>query len=159
MPKKYQVIADRILNEIDELGVDHAWTFYDDVRFWNGTFQNCTWDHCKFKRTSFAHNTVFSDCRFVDCRFWAQHTYLGGPSRFERCVFSNCSFESIQFWKSSFVDCTISGKIVNVVFYGPKAPKELRSDFKRVDLSGTSLEDVDFRLGFNLKTVILPEQE
>lgn len=129
---------------------------YDDVRFWNCRFEDTTWEDCQFSRVSFANGTAFSRCTFVRCRFFKQHTYFGGPSTFTDCTFDDCMIENVQFFETAFERCTFTGKLTNVLFYGPEAPVELRSSFREVDLSGATLNLVGFEAGFDLSTTKLP---
>ena len=111
-----------------------------------------------FRRTSFAHGTSFSKCRFEKCRFERQHTYLGGPSRFENCEFLECRFENVQLWQAEFVGCRFTGEIRNLVLYGPDAAEDLRTVLRDVDFSGVSMEFMSFRMGIDLSTTKLPKE-
>ncbi len=152
----------RVTNQIirDEVVVDQSFArvIYDEVQFWNCRFESTAWTHCRFSRVSFANGTVFERCQFTKCRFFRQHTYFGGPSRFLNCRFEGCDIEDVQFFQSAFEHCSFSGKLTNVLFYGPLAPPELRSSFQNVDLSRASLTYVGFESGFDLSTTILPAE-
>lgn len=130
--------------------------FYEEVWFLRRHFRRCTWSDCRFRRTGFSCGTRFEGCRFEGCRFDRAHTYMGGPSLFRDCRFEGCVFENVQFWKSRFERCWFGGKLINVVFYGPEAPKGWQTELREVDFSAAEFEAVDFRCGIDLTTTRLP---
>ncbi len=159
MPRKYQRVTDEIFESVDVREKAFDRVFYEEVRWWGSRFTDCSWTDCKFRRTSFAEDTVFARCKFQSCRFWAQHTYLGGPSRFEDCQFIDCSFNDVQLWEADFVRCIFTGSFNNLVFYGPEelTPDGWQTILENVDLSGVNMELTDFRCGIDLSTTKMPE--
>ena len=129
---------------------------YEEVMFTNCHFKDCSWTDCRFRRTHFSRNTRFERCVFRKCAFDRAHTYMGGPSFFTDCRFEDCVLDSIQFWNSSFERCAFSGRLINVVFYGPASPGDWETRLHEVNFTAASFEDVDFRLGIDLSTTRLP---
>jgi uncharacterized protein YjbI with pentapeptide repeats len=157
MARKYERVTDKIFDNINASGQLFDRIFYEEIRWWRSRFSDCIWNECKFRRTSFSKETVFSRCTFQNCRFWAQHTYLGGPSRFEGCKFVDCSFKNVQLWNSKFVRCTFTGSFDNLIFYGPEAPLGWQTVLCDVDFCGVRMVDTDFRTGIDLSTTRMPE--
>jgi len=157
MSRAYQRITDTIFERLDLRDQLFDRVFYEGVRWWGSRFTDCKWNDCKFRRTSFSKATEFSKCKFEKCRFWAQHTYLGGPSRFQDCQFMDCRFENIQLWNTEFVRCTFTGSFYNLVFYGPDAPEGWQTVLCDVDFSGVQMDLTDFRTGIDLSTTRMPE--
>jgi len=127
---------------------------YDNIEISHSIFEDTTWTHCRFDRVLFASSNRFSSCRFTRCRFDKQHTYLGAV--FRDCVFEECEFRNIQFWGSKFEKCTFSGRLDNIVFYGPEASESWRTVLSEVDFSAARFEFVDFRCGIDLSTTRMP---
>lgn len=157
MPRAYQRVNQEIFSRLNLRGQYFDRVFYEEVRWWSSRFADCTWHDCKFRRTSFSNSTVFIGCSFQNCRFWAQHTYLGGPSRFEDCQFVDCSFKNVQLWETEFVRCTFTGSFDNLVFYGPEAPEGWQTVLQDVDFRGVQMIDTDFRSGIDLSTTRMGE--
>lgn len=157
MPRAYERVTDRIFERVEAQGQFFDRIFYEEVRWWRSSFVECTWNDCKFRRTSFSNGTEFIRCNFRGCRFWAQHTYLGGPTRFEDCEFSDVSLVNIQLWNTEFISCTFTGIFDNLIFYGPDAPDGLETVLRDVDLSGVRMEDTSFRTGIDLSSTRLPD--
>ena len=157
MSRAYQRVTDTIFERLDLRDQLFDRVFYEDVRWWGSRFTDCNWNDCKFRRTSFSKGTEFSRCKFEKCRFWAQHTYLGGPSRFEDCQFIECSFVNVQLWNTEFIKCRLTGVFQNLVFYGPEAPEGWQTVLRDVDLWGVRVGETDFRTGIDLSTTRLPD--
>ncbi len=158
MPMKYKQIRDKIIENESHKKEMFEWIFYDDVRIWSSLFIDCIFQNCKFTRTSFANDTIFSNCRFNNCRFYGQHTYLGGPSRFDNCDFIECKFKDVQFWDANFSKCTFTGTFKNIVFYGPEAPEGWSTILQDVDFKNVTMELTDFRTGIDLSSTKLPDK-
>jgi uncharacterized protein YjbI with pentapeptide repeats len=156
MPRKYERVTDQIFEKIELRNQVFDRVFYEEVRWWRSQFLDCTWNECKFRRISFANGTLFSGCTFKTCRFWAQHTYLGGPCRFQECQFIDCSFEDVQLWNTEFIRCVFTGVFHNLVFYGPEAPKGWQTLLQDVNFSGVRMELTDFRTGIDLSSTRMP---
>jgi len=150
-----QEIGNRFIRGVTE-GEQFKRVHYEEVQFLRRHFKRCTWSDCRFRRTSFRHGTRFEDCVFENCRFELAHTYIGGPSLFRNCQLNGCSFENVQFWKSSFEHCSFASKFINIVFYGPDAPKGWQTELRNVDFSQSVFDLVDFRCGIDLSTTRLP---
>jgi len=54
---------------------------------------------------------------------------------------------------SNFANCTFSGQIIDVNFYGKTAPKDWRTNFKDTDMSKSELIDVQFLNGLTKENV------
>jgi uncharacterized protein YjbI with pentapeptide repeats len=105
----------------------------------------CEWENCDLYRVGYYWGCRFYSCTFRNCTFRGQHTYLG--ALFKNCRFIDCDFKDVSFGRASLVDCSVSGNLTNIVFYGKEAPKDWRTKFKNVNLSDAKLIDTDFRMG------------
>ncbi|MGI9531154.1 pentapeptide repeat-containing protein [Lutimonas sp.] len=128
---------------------------YNDCVFHNCKFISITWNNCQFKNTYFLGGSVLDNCIFEDCKFIGQHTNLGGPTRYFQCKFINVNFKNNQFWDTIFENCIFTGTAENIVFYGPEAPEGWETKLINVDMTGLSLELVDFRCEIDLSTTKL----
>lgn len=128
--------------------------YYLECRFWGSHFVDCLWENCRFKRVKFANGVVFENCNFKNTCFETAHTWLTG--RFKDCSFENCIFAATSLGDVMFENCSFSGKFESMIFYGKKAPKNLRVVLKNVDFSGVKFKGTDFRMKVNLKTVVFP---
>ena len=149
-------IGNRLLRSVVE---DERFSrvFYEEVSFFKRRFRRCTWTDCRFRRCAFLSGTRFEDCAFAQCKFDRAHTYMGGPSFFVNCRFEGCLFENVQFWESEFERSSFpKSKFVNVVFYGPEAPKGWQTELREVDFTSAEFEFVDFRCGIDLSSTRFP---
>lgn len=125
---------------------------YKEQNFYAHIWARCTWENCDFHRVGYFWGCRFHGCTFTNCTFRGQHTYLGAT--FKNCRFIDCTFTDVSFGRASLTDCSISGTITNVVFYGREAPKDWRTKFRNVELSGAELTDTDFRMGLTEEEMI-----
>lgn len=126
---------------------------FGDCVFFNCKFKNVVWKDCHFKQTNFSGNSLLKKCKFINCNFTGQHTNLG-EARFFDTDFENCIFKDIGFMGSVFKNSVFSGKATNIVFYGNNAPNGWETYFENVDISGLTLDFVDFRTNFDFSKTI-----
>lgn len=124
---------------------------YLETRFWGCRFDRCVWHKCTFRRVTMGHGTEFRSCRFVGCKFLTAHTNLRAV--FKNCIFENCEFSGTSTWGLVLEDCTISGTMKNMIFFGKKTPVDEQAVLRNVDLTGVAFHMTDFRLKVDLSTV------
>lgn len=119
--------------------------------------EGCTFEHCDFSGQtldrryqplfSSRKQSVFRDCRFDGADLAGVRP---GQARFERCTFADARIDAWEAFTAEFVDCTFSGRVLNVRFYGKpwgshageldpaRAVNTFTgNDFRKADLIGT----------------------
>jgi len=166
-----------------EVGADYSGQVLDKFSAHGSTFTDCRFDKARIKHAAFGSGTVVS--RYVGCSF--DGTYLaslGGFTRFERCAFRNLRVTKSAPDYLEFVDCTFTGRVAGVRFWGAPPPGSdaryerhvawlagrgepvppgyralaLRdhNEIRGNDFGDARLVDVEFRFGVDLTAQTLP---
>jgi len=152
------------------------------VEFQNATLRGCDlsglripqfgasaseFDRCDFSRArvdagslGFSKGAVFRDCRFAGAELTRAEP---GIARFERCDFQGASLDGWFGAQAEFVECTFSGRLHRMRFYGTVDPLQvadavgrLRNEFVGNDFEAAELTDVEFVGGIDLRAQRLP---
>lgn len=146
------------------------------------TFTECRFDRAKIQQAAFGSGAEQSE--YVRCSFdGTSLRALGGFTRFVNCTFRNVRATKAVPDYLEFVDCTFTGKLTGLPFWGapldapgryqsyatflarqgrPEPPwlEELfvrdRNDIRGNDFSTATLVDVTFRFGVDLTAQKLP---
>ena len=101
-----------------------------DADFRRVTFDQFAPEGCTFERCDFSGQTldrryqplfssrkqsIFRDCSFDDADLIGVRP---GQARFEHCSFVGARIDAWESFTAEFIDCTFSGRLVNVRFYG-----------------------------------------
>lgn len=132
-------------------GEEYSSIDYLESRFWGCRFERCVWTRCTFRRFTMGLGTEFHSCHFIDCKFLTAHTNLWAT--FKNCTFENCEFSGTSTWGLVMEDCTISGTMKGMIFFGKKVPAKDQAILRRVDMTGVTFDMTDFRLKMDLSSV------
>ena len=121
----------------------------------HANFKDCRFEKCEFKNCYLGFYTHYKDCSWIKCKFYGKYSGLGDSATFEDCIFEDIQIIGLDSLKGvSLINCSISGKLKNIILYGPGDSSP--TSFDQCDLSGSLFENVNFYNGVDLSTVTLP---
>lgn len=130
----------------------------------NCSFESCCFDGLKVNEVCFGGGNNFSEfntCTFNGAKFCST---APGFARFQDCKFLNVKIQKFLCTTVDFIDCKFSGLIKGSIFnatpVGCKRPdKKTENMIVNNDFKASTLIDVSFRGGVDLKQQLLPTSE
>ena len=133
---------------------------------------NSKFTHCHFENLKVDCNATLGGGKiastYIDCSFDnSNFGRIGGVVTFIRCTFRNVVIKEMFATMMEFIDCTFSGKLNKVVFFGAPPQEKLRqlinrnvNRFEGNDLSQLNLsEDIGFRRGIDFLKQKMPTND
>lgn len=150
-------------------GVDFSGLKADNFGVVGSVFEECDFRGMRVGMLSPGigdRQSVYRRCDFSGAKI---DKVLGGFARFEDCRFDDVVIKNWSAMEASFVDCTFSGKLRSVMFWGAHLERDFPAGYGRIeagpnefrgnDFSRCDLQDVSFEHGIDLGAQSLPVGE